>query len=50
MEIELTGQPLRGVAPGQSVVVYRGTQVLGQATVSPRPRGGVARGPPRAAA
>lgn len=34
MEIELTGTPLRGVAPGQSVVVYRGTRVLGQATVS----------------
>jgi tRNA-specific 2-thiouridylase len=34
MEIELTGTPLRGVAAGQSVVVYRGTRVLGQATVS----------------
>ncbi|MEU4363999.1 tRNA 2-thiouridine(34) synthase MnmA [Promicromonospora sp. NPDC023987] len=34
MEIELTGAPLRGVAPGQSVVVYRGTRVLGQATVA----------------
>ncbi|GHH78202.1 tRNA-specific 2-thiouridylase MnmA [Promicromonospora soli] len=34
MEIELTGAPLRGVAPGQSVVVYSGTRVLGQATVS----------------
>jgi tRNA-specific 2-thiouridylase len=34
MEIELTGATLRGVAPGQSVVVYRGTRVLGQATVS----------------
>jgi tRNA-specific 2-thiouridylase len=34
MEIELTGVPLRGVAPGQSVVVYRGTRVLGQATVA----------------
>jgi tRNA-specific 2-thiouridylase len=34
MEIELTAAPLRGVAPGQSVVVYRGTRVLGQATVS----------------
>ncbi|GAB3171721.1 tRNA 2-thiouridine(34) synthase MnmA [Myceligenerans halotolerans] len=34
MEIELTGDPLRGVAPGQSVVAYRGTQVLGQATVT----------------
>ncbi|MFD2028255.1 tRNA 2-thiouridine(34) synthase MnmA [Promicromonospora aerolata] len=42
MEIELTGTPLRGVAPGQSVVVYQGTRVLGQATVArawrvPRP-------------
>lgn len=34
MEIALTGAPLRGVAPGQSLVVYRGTRVLGQATVS----------------
>ncbi|WP_425956447.1 tRNA 2-thiouridine(34) synthase MnmA [Xylanimonas sp. McL0601] len=34
LEVELTGTPLRGVAAGQSVVVYRGTQVLGQATVS----------------
>ena len=34
MEIELTGAPLRGVAAGQSVVVYRGTRVLGQATVA----------------
>jgi tRNA-specific 2-thiouridylase len=34
MEIQLTGAPLRGVAPGQSVVAYRGTRVLGQATVS----------------
>ncbi|QAY63172.1 tRNA 2-thiouridine(34) synthase MnmA [Xylanimonas allomyrinae] len=32
--VELTGTPLRGVAAGQSVVVYRGTRVLGQATVS----------------
>ena len=34
MEIELTGQPLRGVAAGQSVVAYAGTRVLGQATVT----------------
>ena len=34
MEIELTGAPLRGVAAGQSLVVYRGTRVLGQATVA----------------
>ena len=33
-EIALTGTPLRGVAPGQSLVVYRGTRVLGQATVA----------------
>ncbi len=31
---ELTDKTLRGVAAGQSLVVYRGTQVLGQATVS----------------
>ncbi|MBE1876011.1 tRNA 2-thiouridine(34) synthase MnmA [Myceligenerans pegani] len=34
MEIELTGEPLRGVAAGQSVVAYAGTRVLGQATVT----------------
>ncbi len=34
LEIRLTERPLRGVAAGQSAVVYRGTQVLGQATVS----------------
>jgi len=34
LQVELTGPRLRGVAAGQSVVVYRGTQVLGQATVS----------------
>jgi tRNA-specific 2-thiouridylase len=33
MEVELTGTPLRGVAAGQSLVVYDGTRVLGQATV-----------------
>jgi tRNA-specific 2-thiouridylase len=34
LEVRLTGSPLRGVAAGQSAVVYRGTRVLGQATVS----------------
>ncbi|WP_166849471.1 tRNA 2-thiouridine(34) synthase MnmA [Isoptericola sp. BMS4] len=34
MEVHLTGETLRGVAAGQSVVAYRGTQVLGQATVA----------------
>lgn len=34
LEVALTGTPLRGVAPGQSLVVYRGTRVLGQATVA----------------
>ncbi|WP_418276325.1 tRNA 2-thiouridine(34) synthase MnmA [Isoptericola jiangsuensis] len=33
VEVELTGATLRGVAPGQSLVVYAGTRVLGQATV-----------------
>ncbi len=33
VEVELTGDPLRGVAAGQSLVVYAGTRVLGQATV-----------------
>ncbi|MFE5339626.1 tRNA 2-thiouridine(34) synthase MnmA [Isoptericola sp. NPDC056578] len=39
LELHLTGTPLRGVAAGQSVVVYRGTQVLGQATVADAWRG-----------
>jgi tRNA-specific 2-thiouridylase len=26
-------EPLRGVAPGQTVVLYQGTRVLGQATI-----------------
>ena len=34
LEVELTGDRLRGVAAGQSLVVKRGTRVLGQATVS----------------
>ena len=33
---------LRGVAPGQSLVVYDGTQVLGQATVTASRRASVA--------
>ncbi|MEG3614169.1 tRNA 2-thiouridine(34) synthase MnmA [Isoptericola haloaureus] len=33
MEVRL-GEPLRGIASGQSIVVYRGTQVLGQGTVA----------------
>ncbi|NLF05851.1 MAG: tRNA 2-thiouridine(34) synthase MnmA, partial [Actinomycetales bacterium] len=32
-------EPLTGVAPGQSLVVYDGTRVLGQATVSSATRG-----------
>nr|MBW4096136.1 tRNA 2-thiouridine(34) synthase MnmA [Acidobacteriota bacterium] len=27
-------EPLRGVAPGQTVVLYQGTRVLGQATIN----------------
>jgi len=34
IDVELTGRPLRGVAAGQSLVVYRGTHVLGQGTVA----------------
>jgi tRNA-uridine 2-sulfurtransferase len=34
IDVELTGRPLRGVAAGQSLVVYRGTRVLGQGTVA----------------
>jgi tRNA-specific 2-thiouridylase len=26
-------EPLRGVAPGQTVVLYQGSRVLGQATI-----------------
>lgn len=33
LSVEL-GEQLRGIAPGQSLVVYRGTRVLGQATIS----------------
>ncbi|MFI2366153.1 tRNA 2-thiouridine(34) synthase MnmA [Promicromonospora sp. NPDC019610] len=43
LEVELTGTPLRGVAAGQSIVVYRGTRVLGQATVSRAWRAAAAR-------
>ncbi len=34
MSVELTGEPLSGVAPGQSLVAYVGTRVVGQSTVS----------------
>ncbi|GMA25287.1 tRNA-specific 2-thiouridylase MnmA [Luteimicrobium album] len=40
VEARLTGDRLRGVAPGQSLVVYDGTRVLGQATVSAASRSG----------
>ncbi|MBZ2199488.1 tRNA 2-thiouridine(34) synthase MnmA [Occultella gossypii] len=33
------GTPLRGIAPGQSIVVYDGTRVLGQASISAAGRG-----------
>lgn len=33
IEVELSGGTLRGVAAGQSLVIYSGTRVLGQATV-----------------
>lgn len=33
MEVELVGATLRGVAAGQSLVVYLGTRVVGQSTV-----------------
>ena len=26
-------EPMRGVAPGQTMVIYQGTRVLGQATI-----------------
>lgn len=34
VDVRLTGERLRGVAAGQSLVLYAGTRVLGQATVS----------------
>ncbi|MPV38527.1 tRNA 2-thiouridine(34) synthase MnmA [Georgenia subflava] len=40
--------PLRGIAPGQSLVVYAGTRVLGQATIASARRGASARGASRA--
>ena len=43
VEVRLTGERLRGVAPGQSVVLYDGTRVVGQATVSEASRSGAAR-------
>lgn len=40
--VEVTlDEPLRGVAPGQSLVLYDGTRVLGQATVTAARRAGV---------
>ncbi|WP_277212989.1 tRNA 2-thiouridine(34) synthase MnmA [Isoptericola croceus] len=47
LEVRL-GESLRGVAAGQSVVVYRGTQVLGQATVTRAWRDAPAGAPVRA--
>jgi len=42
VEVHLPDERLRGVAPGQSVVVYEGTRVVGQATVSGASRSGSA--------
>jgi tRNA-specific 2-thiouridylase len=39
LEVQLTGAGLRGVAAGQSLVVYAGTRVLGQGTVRSAGRG-----------
>ncbi|MFF8347890.1 tRNA 2-thiouridine(34) synthase MnmA [Cellulosimicrobium funkei] len=47
IEAELTGTPLRGVAAGQSLVVYAGTRVLGQGTVDRAYRAGRGAGAPR---
>lgn len=47
IEVELTGTPLRGVAAGQSLVVYAGTRVLGQGTVDRAYRAGRGSGAPR---
>ncbi|MBI9116067.1 tRNA 2-thiouridine(34) synthase MnmA [Sanguibacter suaedae] len=33
VEVELVGDGLRGIAPGQSLVLYAGTRVLGESTV-----------------
>src|SRR5690606_23797815 len=38
LEVRLDS-PLRGLAPGQSIVVYAGTRVLGQATIELAGRG-----------
>jgi tRNA-specific 2-thiouridylase len=43
LELTLTGERLRGVAPGQSVVVYDGTRVVGQATVASASRSDASR-------
>lgn len=36
--------PMRGVAPGQSLVLYRGTRVVAEATIRATSRGGAGRG------
>ena len=50
IEVELTGTPLRGVAAGQSLVVYAGPRVLGQGPVARADRAGRGSGAPRARA
>lgn len=49
VEVELQS-PLRGVAAGQSIVLYRGTRVIGQATVVASDRKATLPTPQRAAA
>ncbi|PJI84713.1 tRNA 2-thiouridine(34) synthase MnmA [Luteimicrobium subarcticum] len=49
LECELTGERLRGVAAGQSLVVYSGTRVLGQATVASARRAPARTAPARTA-
>src|SRR5699024_7496161 len=44
LEVRLDS-PLRGLAPGQSIVVYAGSRVLGQATIERAGRGALAGAP-----
>ncbi len=34
LRVRFTGPPVRGVAPGQAVVLYDGTRVVGSATIA----------------
>jgi tRNA-specific 2-thiouridylase len=34
LQVRFTGEPVRGIAPGQAVVLYDGTRVVGSATIA----------------